>query len=304
MSVRPPDEARPPSRLRRLDDALVPALQRTATAPGRLLRGLDRWFLGGRPARAVTEHRGVAAFLVVGLMFGAVAVHAQRYPELQRAAREAAGPTTPSGDAGAGGDVAAASDAVGPLASSRVEPYLDARQDALATAAADAERPAVVSFTEFLDPGQADDLVDGLDVVAVQYRLPERTPRPDELAVGDEGLVTTVQRHVADLVSELRAEEAEVASTLESGVEDDAFRADYEARLDELGALRNTLSSDPAIVFAVVVDGATVGQLRDVAGRDGVRLVDLGPGDGEVADLTFHGVLPTDTDRFSYGRGV
>ena len=111
MSVRPPDEARPPSRLRRLDDALVPALQRTATAPGRLFRGLDRWFLGGRPARAVTEHRGVAAFLVVGLMFGAVAVHAQRYPELQRAAREAAGPTTPWGDAGAGGDAAAASTA-------------------------------------------------------------------------------------------------------------------------------------------------------------------------------------------------
>jgi hypothetical protein len=312
LAVPPPDPASTsrPSRLRRIDDSLVPGLQRLARnlgrvvgAPARGLRAFDRWFLGGRPARAVTEHRGLAAFLVVALAFGAVAVHAQRYPELRQQARQQVVDPGPGDEAGSGGaDGEATASGVGPLVSARVDPYLASRRDALAAAPGDETRVAVVSFGDFLEPSEAADVVDGLEVQRVLYQLPERTPRPAALPVED-GLVAAVDAEIDRLVAEIRVEEDEVASTLESGVEDDAFRSDYEARADELKALRNALQASPAIVFAVVVAGP-VEALREVADRDVVRLVDLAPPGVDVDATTFHGVLPTDDDRFTVGRGV
>ncbi len=306
------------SALRRIDDSLVPRLQAVARAvarvlglPARGLRAVDGWIGGGRPARAVREHRGMAAFLTVALAFGAVAVHAQRYPQLQEEARQAAAdadaPT--AGDAGqplgdavvpGGGNDEETTGVVGPLAGSRVDPYLEERRAALA-AVEDQERTAVISFTGFLAPEEVVEVVGGATVHLAQYRLPERTPRPAELEVDDQGLVAAVDDTIAELVADLRVEEDEVASTLESGVEDEAFRADYEARLDELKGLRNTLSSDPAIVFAVVVT-APVTALRGMADDEAVRLVDLAPVDADVSSTTFFGVLPGDRDRFGFGR--
>lgn len=313
MAALPPDESS--SALRRLDDALVPWLQRRArgaaglaAGPVRGLRRFDDRVAGGRPARAATEHRGVVAFLVVVILFGAASVNFQRYPVLQEQARADAAPRTPGdvpgGDALPGEDpTAAPGPVVGPLVDARVEPYLASRRDALAAAPARDRRPAVVSFADFLEPGEVEALLEGIDDVhLVQYRLPERTPRPAELVV-DGTVADTVQRAITTMVDDLRTEEAEVESTLESGVEDESFRADYEARLDELRALRNTLTSDPAILFAVVVTGS-VEQLRSLAEQPAVRLVDVAP-DGTVVDeTTFFGVLPTDQDRFAFGRSV
>lgn len=317
MSAIPPDHHRsnasaPRSRLRRLDDAVVPRLQRAARPvgrvvglPGRLLHGLDDRFAGGRPARAVQANRGIVAFLVVGLAFGATTVHSQRYPVLQERARQAAenqGQPVDADDVVPGGDNDIGSVAsVGPLLSSRVEPYLASRGQALVSAAEDADRVAVVSFDGFLQPGEAADLLDAVEVHLVQYRLPERTPRPAEVQVDDGRLVASVERELADLVAELRREEAEVASTLESDIADEEFRADYEARLDELSGLRNILTADPAVVFAAVVTGDVV-DLRRLDARAPVRLVDLAPPGTPVDETTFFGILPTDQDRFSFGR--
>ena len=179
--------------------------------------------------------------------------------------------------------------------------YLLARRQALADAPADQDRVAVVSFATFLEPAEAAALLDGLEVALVQYRLPERTPRPAEIEVGGAGVAPALADEIDGVVATLRQEEDEVASTLESGVEDESFRADYEARLDELVALRNTLRSDPAIVFAAVVRGRA-GALQELAGRDAVRLVDLAPPEVPVADTTFYGVLPSDQSQFSFGR--
>lgn len=316
MSATPPDgtsqDPAPASRLRRLDDVLVPRLQRLARPvgrvlgfPARLLHALDRRFAGGRPARAAHEHRGLVAFVAVAIAFGAAAVNFQRYPALQQQARQAAqnsgAPASP-GDGVPGGDNdAASSGSVGPVVAGEVEPYLASRRDALAEAPADEVRVAVVSFDAFLEPGEVDDLLAGVDVQLVQYRLPERTPRPAEVEVADDGVAARLDTEIDQLVAELEQEEAEVASTLESGVEDPAFRADYEARLDELVALRNTLRSDPAIVFASVVRGP-VEALRELARREAVRLVDLAPVDAPPQDTTFYGVLPTDRDHFTFGR--
>jgi hypothetical protein len=312
MSTVPPEgRSRPESRLRRLDDALVPRLQRGARPvgsvlglPGRMLRRLDDRFAGGRPARAVRRHRGVVAFVVVAVAFAATAVHFQRYPVLQERARQAAeNQGVPGGDDGGvpgGGNDDAPAASVGPLVGAQVEPYLASRDDALEAATADEERVAVVSFASFLEPAEAEDVADDLEVHLVQYRLPERTPRPAEVEV-DDGIAASLGERVAELVGELRAEGDEVASTLESGVEDEDFRADYEARLDELRGLRNTLTSDPAIAFAVVVTGP-VDALRALADDERVRVVDLAPPDTPVDSTTFHGVLPTDRDRFTFGR--
>lgn len=311
MSTVPPEgPARRASRLRRLDDAFVPRLQRGARPvgslfglPGRLLRRLDDGFAGGRPARAARRHRGIVAFLVVAVAFAATTVHFQRYPVLQERARQAAaedrGAPAGDGDGVPGGDDAPVGE-VGPLVGAQVDPYLTSRDEALAAVDADDRRVAVLSFATFLDPAEVDGLLDGLEVHRVQYRLPERTPRPAEVEVDGE-VAGALQSRVDELVSELRDEEDEVASTLESGVEDEDFRADYEARLDELRGLRNTLTSDPAIAFAVVVTGP-VEVLRSLTDDERVRLVDLAPPDTAVDTTTFYGVLPTDRDRFTFGR--
>lgn len=319
MSAVPPDDesraSTSESRLQRIDDVLVPRLQRLARPfgralgwPGRALRGLDDQLAGGRPARAVRAHRGLATFLIVALAFGAAAVHAQRYPVLQERARQVAGDQDPALDPDARpGDVDTDTDgaprAVGPLTSARVEPYLAARAEALASAPDAASRAAVVSFDAFLAPAEAAEVLDGFTVHRVQYRLPERTPRPTEVEVGEPGLVPRLERELTQVLEQLRTEEEEVASTLESGVEDDSFRADYEARLDELTALHNILASDPAVVFAAVVEGP-VQDLRGLADRDRVRLVDLAAQGVRVEGTSFFGLLPTDRDRITYGRSV
>jgi len=302
------------SALRRIDDALVPRLQRGTRAvvhtlgwPGRSLRALDDRLAGGRPARAVRTHRGLATFLIVALAFGAVAVHAQRYPALQERARQARGDgEAPVGDDGQptgtpGQDDPAIASAVGPPGGSRVDTYVADRDEVIASAAPGEVRGAVVSFTEFLEPGEVASVVGDVQVHRVQYRLPERTPRPTELEVDDGDLVAAVEGALDRLVADLRAEEDEVASTLASGVEDEEFRADYEARLDELEGLRDALASEPAIVFAVVVSGR-VAALQDLGSHASVRLVDLAPSDTEVGSTAFFGLLPTDRDRVSFGR--
>lgn len=284
--------------LGRVDDALVPVLQRGARGvtrglgwPARLLARFDRWFLGGRPARAVHEHRTLVAFVVVALAFAGTLVHFQRYPEL-RQQQTSAGPGG-SGDA----DVAA----VGPVTGASVDPYLSERRQALAAAPDDAERLAVASFSDFRTAQAVAEDVGDLTVHEVLHQLPEREPRPQRLAV-DGDLVGAVEELLAQRVAELEEEEADVASTLET-TDDPDFREDFQARLDELQALRNTLVDDPRIVFAVVVEGR-VDRLRALAGRDEVRLVDLAPEGTDVGTTTFHGVLPTAGTRFEHGRTV
>lgn len=291
------DDSRPRrSLLGRLDDAMVPRLQRGARGvrrvvawPGRVLARFDRRFLGGRPARVGAEHRGLVAFVAVLLAFGGSLVHVQRYPELrQQDAADAASP--------AEGDVAA----VGPVTGARVEPYLQDRADALADAPT-GRRAAVVSFVEFRTAEAVAEQIEGLVAHEVLYQVPERDPAPERLAVSGD-LVASVEDLLAERVEQLEQEEADVASTLET-TDDPEFREDFQARLDELRSLRNTLVDDPQVVYAVVVTGP-VADLRRVASADAVRLVDLAPVGTDPDETTFHGVLPTADGRFAHGRAV
>ena len=167
----PPDDTvhdtSPPSRLRRLDDVLVPRLQRLARPvgrvlglPGRLLRGLDDRVAGGRPARSVREHPGLLAFVAVLLLFGAATVNFQRYPRAARAgARRPPRTRAPRPPPGTSCPAATTTPPrwgrSDPSSRRPSIPTSRPAREALADAADDGERVAVVSFDTFLEPGEA-----------------------------------------------------------------------------------------------------------------------------------------------------
>jgi hypothetical protein len=98
------------------------------------------------------------------------------------------------------------------------------------------------------------------------------------------------------------AEEArDLRSTLDSDVADDAFRADFERRLEELADLDEVLGPDAPVVFAVVVAGSAA-DLRTLAADPVVRLVDPGGPPGASDRSRAFGLLPDDTVRATHGR--
>lgn len=290
--------------LQRLDAILVPRLQRGARAtgralgwPARALTWVDRYVAAGRLARAVVDRRALVAFLVVAMAFVGAATNFQRYPELR--SREAQQPGSGAPGPAATGDDAGGPVAIGPRTDARVADYARQRREALDEAPAGEPRVAVVSFDAFVTGGEADEALAGLEAHRLQYQLPERDPQPTTVDV-DGSVDATLAALVDGLVEELRTEEEDVRSTLET-VDDDEFRADYEVRLDELVALRNILQQRPNIVFAVVVQAPTE-DLQEVAGHPSVRLVDLGPREADPATTPAFGLLPSDRDRASFGR--
>lgn len=309
MTIAPPSEDQSTAShsddtaLARIDAAFVPRLQRLARplrrvagAPVALLTALDDRVAGGRPARSAIRNRSLVAFVTVLVLFGAGLVQFERYPELR--AQESQVEPTPVADATEPMD-AGDGTMFGPVIGARVDPYLESRQRELDAADADEVRFALISFDNFVTPEHAEELAVGVDLLRVQYQLPEREPRPEEtLLTGD--LADELGLFLADLIDTLREEEQQTASMIET-TEDPDFRADFEARVDELRGLRNTLQQDPRIVFALVVRG-TVADLRQVGQGADVRLIDLVPRDADIDALRLHGILPTDHDRFTYGR--
>jgi len=309
MTIAPPSEdqsTESPSddtRLARIDAALVPRLQRLAGplrrvggAPAAVLTALDDRVAGGRPARTALRNRSLVAFVTVLVLFGAGLVQFERYPELR--AQESRVDPTPVADVTEPMDPDGGT-MFGPIIGARVDPYLDARQRELDAADDDQVRFAIISFDDFVTPEAAEQFVASVDLLRVQYQLPEREPRPEETLLTG-GLSDELGQFLDDLIDTLREEEQQTASMIET-TEDPDFRADFEARVDELRGLRNTLAQDPRIVFALVVRG-TVADLRQVGQDAGVRLVDLVPQDADIDALRLHGILPTDRDRFTHGR--
>jgi hypothetical protein len=87
----------------------------------------------------------------------------------------------------------------------------------------------------------------------------------------------------------------------DGSVVDPAFIADYERRVQEMDRILEVLDGDPAIVFAVVVEGPIVA-LRALVSDPAVRLVDAAPPETQVAGSGFWGLLPTDEDVATFGH--
>jgi hypothetical protein len=164
-----------------------------------------------------------------------------------------------------GGAVLSPRGGIGPLPGTIVAAYVRSREDALVEVTS--RRTAVVSFDGYRTPEQSVRLVAGVEATSLLIAL--RGGRPVEAAVGED-LAALVKRQRDDAAAEKRALEQLLPTVSEPD-----FRAQYEADIGHLGALLARPSDERDIVYAVVVVG-TGDALRDVAARDGVRLVDVG----------------------------
>jgi hypothetical protein len=319
------DLTQPPSRsaLTRIDDQVVPRLQRIASRtahvlgwPFHALRDVEDRVLSGRPARFGYEHRTTVAFVAVAVLFAGTLVHFQRYPELQRqaAAERAAAGGVPGRDAGSysqdEGVLGGGAVAVGPPVGADLEDYADERRAALAGLDRDAVHVAVVSFTNYLSAADAGGLLpDELTPLRVQYRIPiseavevgQADEELGEIEVTDGDLVAAVERVLDARVADIRAQEAEFQSYLDAGVESEEYRRDFENRLEELKAARNILAGSGSIVFSVVVEG-TGKALQSLASTRDIRLVDPAPGEADVESSAFFGIRPDDDRVATFGR--
>lgn len=296
-----------------LDDLVVPFLQwgarRAAHAAEGPLRVAARWeerVAHGRAYRWLRRRARVVLLVTTLIAFTGSAVHLQRYPRLQeerRAAAEAAREQTirpvgqPRGDALAGGG-----QITGPIVGARVEDHVEARRAVLLAAPADDERYAVVSFDGYLTAEEAlAALPDGVEVLEAQVRIPDvnAVPLQTEVVAGD--LVGSVARVLEQERTVLLEEIAGLREYVESGsVTDEAFLEAFQADLDRAVAVRNLLDSGAGTVFALVVR-AEVADLRVLDGHGEVRLVDLAPGETDLASSVFFGLRPEDVDRVTYG---
>lgn len=298
--------SRPPSRLARLDDRIVPVIRRGARravqvtgAPFRALRRLeDR--VAARPVRVLLRFRQLLVLVTALVLFAGSYVHLQRYPDLRAAASREGGQPT-SGSADGGDTLPGAVPFVGPTVNEDVAGYVEDRRAALAAADDADERLAIVSFVEYLTGEEASALVgDGFEVVRVQIRVPAAEQPPVD-GPADDGLVATVRRTVDTERARIAGEEAALNELLESGsVEEKDFEEVYRADLDALAAARDLLDAGGGTVFAVVVR-APVGALRALAEHERVRLVDLAPTEADPDSSTFYGLLPEDRDEVSFG---
>lgn len=307
-----PERSGLPRSLARLDRRVVPPLQRGARAVARGLgaplrvvaRAEERLF--PRVVRRVVPAWQVPALLAAVIVLLASVVHLQRFPELRDAERGAApGAEDPSVGAPPADeldplDLSARS--VGPRQGDALDEYAAARQDVLAGLAPADSRLAVVSFEEYATAEAALAAVgDDVQVLRAQFRIPAEGERPRETRTADADAADSIAAAIAQAVAPIEDEITEVEALLGSGtVDDPAFEADLERRRDELRAVLNILESDPAVVFALVVEG-TGAELQALAERDAVRLVDPAP---EVADpdtTAFYGLLPEDRASASTG---
>lgn len=290
-----------PSPLRRLDAGLLPRLRRLLLPVVRVVttpvRVLTRWESApARPGlvRTVVARPGMVALAAALVVFVASATHLARF---ETAMGSGAGE-----DQVVQGDAPDDLSAVGPRVGGDLEVYVEDRREVLAEFDDEQEVRAVVSFTSYLG-------ADGLELPAeltlerLLVRLPvvDEDPREIEVEGRDPAqLLGTVAAQERDRLSE---EEEELASLLESDIEDEEFVREFERRLEELEEVRGRLADDPALLYAVVVVGS-VEVLGQVQASGGVRLVDPGGDPDETRRTQFFGLLPEDEDRASYGRSL
>lgn len=313
----------PPRRraLTRLDDRIVPPLQRGAARVAHVLGGPARGLalaeervLGGRPARFGFEHRNTVAFVAVLILFAGTLVHFQRYPELQRRAAEerAALSVREAGSYSGGSDesLGGGAMAVGPPVGADLEDYADEARRALARLDPRAAHVAIVSFTDYLSAEDAAArLADDVTPLLVQYRIPiadavsaeQADEELGEVEVAGGDLAGAVQRLIDVRVADIREQEREFQSYLDSGVESEEYRRDFEARLEELRIARNVLDGSGTIVFAVVVEGRGAA-LQALAAERGIRLVDPAPEETDPDASAFFGLRPDDDRVARFGR--
>ena len=174
--------------------------------------------------------------------------------------------------------------AAGPEPGTDVASYVQARRERLAEV--EGVHVAVVSFGAYLDPEEAREVLGAVEVSALLVALPRDEPR----------VTSDVDETRAAVRSLAEAQIAEIEPLVPT-VDDADFAAFYRAELLRYRAILAGLSR-PDVVFGAVVQ-ARASELRGVASRPAVRLVDLAGSPGTDPSLA-RGLRPEET--LSAGR--
>ncbi len=170
---------------------------------------------------------------------------------------------------------------IGPGEGTSVSSYAATRRDALR--AAEGERLAIVSFDAYVA------------VAAVEDRLGDDVVPQALMVVLPGGAATTTTDPAAarsDVVADAELQIAEISALLPT-VEDDEFDDFYRAELDRYALI--VASADRAdVVFAAVVR-ATAAELRALASRPGIRMVDIAAGTELEPEARLRGLRPEET---------
>ncbi|MFT5222097.1 MAG: hypothetical protein ACI867_000394 [Glaciecola sp.] len=313
MPENPPareQESRVP--LRRLDDRLVPGMQRASrrtakglAAPAFAAHRVEQALLDGRPYRFAWRRRALIRTVTVALALAGSIVHLQRYPDLvqsREAVRAAAQQQTISRpDLGARAQLPAGAALVGPPLDGDPADYVQERSRLL-DALAPGQHTAVISLSRYASAAQVLAVLPA-DVVILraQYRMPDVRATPLETEVVDSDLARSVARIIDDEAALLSEEQSAQQALLDTGtIESEEFERDVRNRIDEIRTIRNVLASTGGIVFAVVVQLDAV-VLRELAGNVAVRLVDVIDGGADVSRWVLFGLKPDDVNRVTFG---
>ena len=173
---------------------------------------------------------------------------------------------------------------LGPLPGTSITAYVRAAGGELE--GVDGRRAAVVSFTGYRTPEQAAALVEGTEVVSWLVALPGGRPR--ELAP-DRDLAAWRKGQRDEATAEKRALEQLLPT-----VEDPDFQRQYQADIDHLAALLAAGSDRRDLVFGALVVGSG-GELRAIARRPDVRIVDVDTDATPPSPTAYEGIRPEET---------
>jgi hypothetical protein len=188
---------------------------------------------------------------------------------------------------------------VGPAAGESVPQYIEKKKAHLQTVASrgDGATWAVVSFSEYLKPRDADGVLDvqRLKAEAAQWRVPKPDFKAAEVQISssvEAALAPEIQRALEDSKDELAGLEGMIASTSDAAAKG-VFNDDA-ARVRETIAF---LEGDPGVVYAVILR-AKPSALLKLAKARGTRLVDVSE-DAAAAPSThnYAGILPDVLDK-------
>lgn len=174
---------------------------------------------------------------------------------------------TRSDEGGGDGGAVSAIDALagtgaGPLRGSDLATYMEGRNRALREARG--RWVAVVSFRDYVTEGQFKALYGSLDVEAMLVATAAGEP---EVVTGSLAQWATAARREAE-------EERRQLESMRSSTDDASFKQQFAADIERLGRLLAALDPQKPVVFGMVVS-ASAEQLRTLAGKPEVRLVDL-----------------------------
>ncbi len=195
-------------------------------------------------------HLRLQAFAAIAVALVAAMTLAQNYDEPRVAGR--LGPT-------------AGPNSLGHVEAQRA--YLDriAREDP------DAGAGALVSFSRRLSAPETATLIGEMETTVVFVLFPEG--QPEAIALEELPIIDTVAARAKELVAGVEAEIAQLETQLQTAAEAD--RADIEASLQRRREALGKLKLDCACVYAVGVQGTTLGSLAQLQAKPEVTLVDV-----------------------------